>query len=280
MANANSSSSSEYPFFSIVTISFNQSEYLGHCIESVKQQDFQGFEHIVVDPGSTDGSRSIILNESNHVKAIYEKDEGPADGLNRGFRAAKGEYAIFINADDFLLTGALKNAYTLLQTYSWPDLMFLGGIKNFSDTRYTERVFPGTTSSFLQAIGLSHLFQQGAVIKLSAYRQTNAFNLSNKTCWDADLFFQILSNPHMRVVRNPCPIAAFRIHSRSISGSQRLQSLYFEEIDSIIKALYPPLVVISRNLVGRQPSLVRILLKYMFDLKLAYWIIRFRLFAR
>lgn len=280
MASADSSSSSEYPFFSIVTISFNQSEYLGHCLQSVKQQDYLSFEHIVVDPGSTDGSRSIILNESNRVRAIFEKDSGPADGLNRGFCAAKGVYAIFINADDFLLPGALKNAYTLLQTYSWPDLLFLGGIKTFSDTHYTEKVFPGTTSSFLQAIGLSHFFQQGAVIKLSAYRQTNLFNPSNKTCWDADLFFQILSTPHMRVMRNPCPIAAFRIHSRSISGSQRLQSLYYEEIDSIIKALYPTLVVASRNLVGKQPSLLRILFKYMSDLKLAYWIIRFRVFSR
>ena len=50
------------PFFSIVTISFNQENYILRCIESVLNQTFKNFDYIIQDPGSDDNSRNIIMN--------------------------------------------------------------------------------------------------------------------------------------------------------------------------------------------------------------------------
>jgi glycosyltransferase involved in cell wall biosynthesis len=94
--------------FSIVTISFNQAEFLERTILSVIAQKDVDMEYIIVDPGSTDGSRDIIeryRGTFSHV--IFEPDAGPADGLNKGFAVASGDWFGYINSDDFYLPGGL-----------------------------------------------------------------------------------------------------------------------------------------------------------------------------
>ena len=95
------------PLISIITVSLNAAATIEDTIASVSMQstDFQ-FEHICVDGGSTDGSREIIdrwMAKSNIIRKIYESDVGIADAMNKGLRTAKGEYVLFLNADDFLV---------------------------------------------------------------------------------------------------------------------------------------------------------------------------------
>ncbi len=74
---------------SIVTICFNQAALLEQAIRSVLDQDYADIEYIVVDPGSTDGSREIIAHYCDRIAAIIDQpDERPAGGLNKGFARA------------------------------------------------------------------------------------------------------------------------------------------------------------------------------------------------
>ena len=61
------------PLISIVTISYNQGEYLKECLESVASQDFKNYEHIVVDDFSHDNSRDIILSFKDKVILIFKE---------------------------------------------------------------------------------------------------------------------------------------------------------------------------------------------------------------
>ena len=91
---------------SIVTLSYNQRTFLREAIDSVLQQDHPDLEYIVVDPGSTDGSREFIRSYGEQVaQVVFEPDQGAADGLNKGFSRATGEVFGFLNADDYLLPG-------------------------------------------------------------------------------------------------------------------------------------------------------------------------------
>src|SRR5260370_8827288 len=83
---------------SIVTISFNQAPFLERAIRSVVEQDYPDVEYIVVDPGSTDGSRDIIERYRSRIsKIILEPDTAPANGLNKGFAATRGQIFFYTN---------------------------------------------------------------------------------------------------------------------------------------------------------------------------------------
>ena len=90
------------PDFSIITPSYNYARYVKECIESVKNQEGVTFEHIIQDAGSTDGTLDI-LHSYPHLKLHVEKDSGMSEGINRGFRKARGKWVMWLNTDDRLL---------------------------------------------------------------------------------------------------------------------------------------------------------------------------------
>ena len=95
------------PFISIVTVSLNAATTIEDTIASVAMQQTRfAVEHICVDGGSTDGTRLIIDRWAlryERIQRIYESDGGIYDAMNKGLRIARGEYVLFLNADDFLV---------------------------------------------------------------------------------------------------------------------------------------------------------------------------------
>ncbi len=96
------------PLVSIVTVSLNAGATIADALASVAQQavDFD-IEHICVDGGSRDGTREVIdrwAERSGRITRVYEPDSGIFDAMNKGLRAARGEYVLFLNADDFLVS--------------------------------------------------------------------------------------------------------------------------------------------------------------------------------
>jgi glycosyltransferase involved in cell wall biosynthesis len=95
------------PFFSVITPSWNQGEYLGECIESVLRQGDTDFEHLIFDNSSTDSSAKVISRHP-HVRCISEPDRGQSDAVNKGFVAARGEIICWLNSDDAYPPGLFK----------------------------------------------------------------------------------------------------------------------------------------------------------------------------
>lgn len=102
--------------FTIITPSLNYGRFLGDCLDSVAKQldeersgrsrSFE-IEHFVIDGGSTDDSAQVA-SQFPHVKWIQESDDGMSDAINKGFGRAKGEWVMWLNADDRLKPGALE----------------------------------------------------------------------------------------------------------------------------------------------------------------------------
>ena len=87
---------------SIITVNFNHREGLRNTINSViSQKDFDDYEFIVIDGGSTDGSKDVIMESANRITYwVSEKDGGIYNGMNKGIKVANGEYLIFMNSGD------------------------------------------------------------------------------------------------------------------------------------------------------------------------------------
>ena len=110
------------PRLSIVTPCFNAAKTIHTVVESIQRQNCSGVEHIIVDGGSTDGTRDI-LKEYDGVVLIFEADDGPYDAINKGFAIAQGEILAWLNADDFYLPYTLSAVLDIFETF--PDIEWL-----------------------------------------------------------------------------------------------------------------------------------------------------------
>ena len=88
---------------SIITINLNNCDGLKRTIDSVICQTFTDYEWIVIDGGSTDGSRELIEQYSDHFAYwVSEPDKGIYNAMNKGITQTKGEWILFLNSGDYL----------------------------------------------------------------------------------------------------------------------------------------------------------------------------------
>ncbi len=87
---------------SVVIANYNYAKYLARSIDSALAQDGAAVEVIVVDDGSTDGSRAIIESFGQKITAIFQSNAGQRAANNAGFAATSGDIVIFLDADDVL----------------------------------------------------------------------------------------------------------------------------------------------------------------------------------
>ena len=101
---------------SIIIPVCNAERFLRRCLTSVLNQTLQEFEVIIINDGSTDSSESIIRSFSdNRINLISGENQGPSFARNRGLEAARGEMITFIDADDYIEPGYLKQMYDAMQ---------------------------------------------------------------------------------------------------------------------------------------------------------------------
>jgi glycosyltransferase involved in cell wall biosynthesis len=96
---------------SIITASLNSGQTIGNCIESIKSQRFNDFEHIVCDGGSGDDTVGILrAHEVDYpLQWTSGADTGIANALNKAFEMTRGRYVIVIQADDVLIEPRILN---------------------------------------------------------------------------------------------------------------------------------------------------------------------------
>jgi glycosyltransferase involved in cell wall biosynthesis len=88
------------PKVSIIIPVYNGEDFLSQAINSVLAQTYQNIEVIVVDDGSTDGTRQIIESYGKKIIAIHKSNGGVASALNVGIQHATGEYIAWLSHDD------------------------------------------------------------------------------------------------------------------------------------------------------------------------------------
>ena len=115
------------PKISIVTPSFNQSDWLRLAVASVADQNGIDVEHIVQDSASTDETKQWLVNDAR-VRAFIEKDSGMYDAINRGLGKARGEICAYLNCDEQYLPGALARVEGAFQEDKRMDVLLAGSI--------------------------------------------------------------------------------------------------------------------------------------------------------
>lgn len=204
--------------FSIVTISYNQAQFVRSAIESVLAQDYPELEYVVVDPGSTDGARDVIEAYRGRItQIVYRPDRGAAEGLNNGFSYVGGDIFGFLNSDDILLPGALSRVARAFEDNPDVDLV-MGHIHIIDEQgRKLRNSYADEFDRRAFAYGGCTICQPATFFRARAFRDVGGFNINSRVSWDTDLFLDILESSARHMLIEDF-LAGFRMHDQSLTG--------------------------------------------------------------
>ncbi len=213
-----------FPKISIIIPCYNSSKFISDTLESVKSQEYENLELIVVDGNSTDSTISIINQYNDLITCfISENDEGQTDAINKGFALATGDIINWLNSDDLLLPNALNTiAEFFLQNKNLDILCAKEFTFNSTDLtpihfHHGSQIYSDVEETFY--IGIIDqpctFFRRQAISKY--------FPLSNelKYIMDRELWLSYLCETGLsRIMKVDKILTAFRLHNLSKTCSE------------------------------------------------------------
>lgn len=196
------------PFISVISASWNQGCYLEECLKSVEGLHEGVLEHIVVDNCSDDETHEV-LKRYPHVKAIIEPDSGQSNALNKGFRAARGEWILWLNVDDFLLPNTIQFLFDVLKMEG-DQLDMIYGHMVFVDkeSRKIRTIYQPIWKYWMSKVGVYIAPSTGSVFRRSLFIE-NPLNENFHMIMDTEWMLRI--GCKLRVRRLDFRIVAFRV---------------------------------------------------------------------
>ncbi|MDE3083967.1 MAG: glycosyltransferase [Verrucomicrobiota bacterium] len=212
----------ELPAISLVTPSFNQAPFLAAALDSVFSQEYPKLEYIVIDGGSTDGSRDIIASRADRLAWwCSETDGGLYDALNKGFARTSGEIMGWLNSDDLHSASALRTVGEIFARF--PEVEWLASlapmtwspaghclgvtsIEGFSREAFLDGAYlPGAPRHY------GWIPQEAAFWRRSLWEKSGArLDASLKLAGDFELWTRFYQRTEL--VGTPAPLAGFRTH--------------------------------------------------------------------
>lgn len=211
------------PRVSIVTPSFNQGQYLEETIRSVISQDYPYLEYMIVDGGSTDGSRSLIQKyESRLAWWVSEKDQGQTDAINKGFARATGQILAWLNSDDTYEPGAVGRAVKALMAH--PEAGMVYADCNYIDEQgHVIGKFPAAQTDYARLrTGYVHIPQQTMFFRAGLWKEVGPLDPSFYFAMDYDLWTRLAARAGLHYAAGET-WANFRLHGsgKTIAADDR-----------------------------------------------------------
>jgi glycosyltransferase involved in cell wall biosynthesis len=200
------------PVITVITATWNCASTIEECLRSVQQQDYAHREHIVVDGGSSDGTRQTLEKHArNFAKFISEKDLGIYDALNKGISLATGDVVGFLHADDIY---ASENALsTVAAPFGDPAVCAVYGdlvyVKQHDPSRVVRLWRSG---SFNQKMLLNGWMPPHPTlyVRREWYERIGGFNIGYRVSADFDSVLRLFSQHRFKAVHVPQVIVRMR----------------------------------------------------------------------
>lgn len=211
-------------FVTVVTVSLNAVDTIRDTLHSVLSQRCPfPVEHICVDGGSRDGTRALIdefASRNARLVRIYEPDRGLFDAMNKGLRAATGDYVLFLNADDFLIgkDSVAKALEPVWRSGSGPDMVMcdvvMGQLDRFGLWRY--RRVPRWLAH-VPRLG-AHPPHQGNFIRRGLLLDAGGFDAEQRLAADTTQFYKLVFRFHPTLRRSGTSLTFMRSGGASNAG--------------------------------------------------------------
>jgi glycosyltransferase involved in cell wall biosynthesis len=183
----------ESRLITVVIPCYNQGHFLAEAIGSALSQSYAKLEVIVVDDGSSDAT-SEVAARYREVRCIRQENRGLAEARNRGIEESRGEYLIFLDADDRLMDGALSVGAASLDSH--PDCAFVYGNVRLIDANGSLLLYPPSVNikrnHYLELLRHNHIWSPGAVMyRRNLFDRVGLFDPRVNASADYDLHLRI-----------------------------------------------------------------------------------------
>ncbi len=193
------------PKVSVIIPTFNCARYLPEALDSVLAQNCADFETIVVNDGSTDDTDQVMAVYKDRVRYICQENRGVGAARNTGIRYARGEYAVFLDADDLILPDKLQLHATYLESHADIDVVYSNGylFHENSDAQEDRQLFSacgmlnkslGAPADPLRILAFENAFPiHAAMVRLRCVREVGGFDEARclMTIADWDLWYRL-----------------------------------------------------------------------------------------
>ncbi len=212
---------------SIVTPSFNQAQFLEEALLSVKEQNYENLEHIVVDGASSDSSIEILKSCSSkagwgYLRWISERDNGQTQAINKGFRMATGEILAYLCSDDLYDTDALSFVSTYFEQN--PEIDFIYGGCTFLDETGTRlRAKKAERFDYQELLRRNFIWQPSVFFRSRVWKTVGPFNEELHYAMDYEYWLRATAVCRVAAVRKN--LAMYRLQANSKTVSRERQQL-------------------------------------------------------
>jgi len=180
------------PAVSVIITTYNRREFVQETIESVLEQDFADYEIIVVDDGSTDGTREA-LGATKNITYCYQKNSGVSKARNQGLTIAQGRLISFLDSDDLwrpkklsIQTEMMKKAPEISVTYT-DEIWIRKG--SWVNPKSKHRKYSGLI--FEKCLPLCIISPSSVMLRREVFDTVGVFDESLPVCEDYDLWLRI-----------------------------------------------------------------------------------------
>lgn len=219
---------------SIVIPAYNHARFLEQALESVLAQTHPAVELIVLDDGSTDGTRGILAKYGNRFRWETQANMGQAATLNKGWHMASGELLGYLSADDYLHPDAAMLAAECLERHADAVLAYPDFVQ-VDDDSHTLRTIRTPEFSYVDMV-LKGVCAPGpgAFFRRSAYAKVGGWNAALRRIPDLEFWLRLgLVGRFQRVAQ---VLACYRVHAGAQSFSA-VDHVRAEEYVAAIDAL-------------------------------------------
>jgi glycosyltransferase involved in cell wall biosynthesis len=206
---------------SVVIPAYNCEAYIGDAVESVLNQTVPAHEVVVVDDGSTDGTREILQRFTSRIRVISRSNAGPSAARNAGVAAATGHWIGFLDGDDAWLPSKLERQLAVGMDPSvavvYSDRFNIGNRGNFPEIQgQIQRMYSGDVFEDLMLLG-NHITNSSVLIRAAVFRELGGFDEQLPPAEDWDLWIRVAEKYRIGVC--PEPLVRYRFHGGMISGN-------------------------------------------------------------
>lgn len=233
------------PYFSVITVVKNGCDTLQRCILSISQNKSSlpsGFvEYIVIDGGSTDCSVTIIEKYDESVIDTYisESDSGVSEAFNKGLRIAKGEWILYVNADDWLTDKSLYSAFQYIKNLNANNsITFLtGGVNLIENGKFITESY-SRPANIRQESSIHHA---ATIIRKEDIKNEIWFKEKYKFAMDYEFFLRLIHFKKYKIVKIPLILTnrslaglSYTNHELALKETFEIRSEYFNKFDLYI----------------------------------------------